>query len=168
MPRKAAAKPVEAPLKSWPADQVERWPLARIKPYPRNARLHSDEQVAQIAASMKKFGVTTPLLVDEDGVLIFGHGRRRAAELLGYKELPVSIARGWTEDEKKGYRIADNQLALTSEWDSRRANSAEMPRARNRARLCRRVRPALGSSDRQSGDAGGHRANYGAATGRTA
>jgi ParB-like nuclease domain len=117
MPRAATKKPADAPLKAWPADSVERWPIAKIKPYARNARLHSEDQVQQIAASMKKFGVTTPLLVDEDGVLIFGHGRRRAAEVLGYKELPVSIARGWSEDDKKAYRIADNQLGLTSEWD---------------------------------------------------
>lgn len=66
---------------------------------------------------MKRWGVTTPVLVDEDGVLIYGHGRRAAAELLGYAELPVAIARGWTEDEKRAYRLADNQTALLSTWD---------------------------------------------------
>lgn len=116
MPKSAAAAPVNG-LRPWPADKVDRWPLDQIKPYEHNARLHSDEQVAQIAESMKRFGVTTPLLVDEDGVLIFGHGRRRAAELLGYEEMPVSIARGWTEDEKRAYRLADNQIATNSEWD---------------------------------------------------
>lgn len=105
-------------LREWPADRVERWPLDQIKPYPRNARLHSEEQVAQIAASMKRFGVTSPVLVDEEGVLIYGHGRRAAAELLGLEALPVSIARGWSEDEKRGYRITDNQLALNAEWDT--------------------------------------------------
>lgn len=123
MPRKSKATSTSPPaavpaaLKPWPADSVERWPLAKIKEYERNARLHTDDQVEQIAESMKRFGVTTPVLVDEDGVLIFGHGRRRAAALLGYAELPVAIARGWTEDEKKAYRIADNQLGLNSEWD---------------------------------------------------
>ena len=107
----------EAQRRPWPADAVERWPLEKIKEYDKNARIHSDEQVAQIAASMRRFGVTTPVLVDEDGVLIYGHGRRRAAALLGLKELPVSVARGWTELEKRGYRIADNQLTLIGEWD---------------------------------------------------
>ncbi len=121
MPRKTAAAvkddtPVPA-LKAWPADAVKRLPLSEIKEYDKNARLHSDEQVKQIAASMERFGVTAPVLVDEDGVLIYGHGRRRAAELLGYTELPVSIARGWSEEEKKAYRIADNQLSLNSTWD---------------------------------------------------
>jgi ParB-like chromosome segregation protein Spo0J len=66
---------------------------------------------------MERFGVTAPVLVDEDGVLIYGHGRLRAAKLLGYTELPVSVARGWSEDEKKAYRLADNQLSLNSEWN---------------------------------------------------
>src|SRR4051794_22005077 len=104
-------------MRPWPADKVERWSLDRIKPYPRNARLHSEEQVEQIAASMRKFGVTAPVLVDEDGVLIFGHGRLRAAQKLGLAELPVSVAVGWPEDDKRAYRITDNQLALNSEWD---------------------------------------------------
>jgi DNA modification methylase len=104
-------------VRDWPADIVERWPLERIKEYPRNARIHTDQQVAQIAESIDKFGVTAPVLVDEDGVLIFGHGRRRAAELLGFTELPVSVAHGWTEEEKKAYRIADNQLGLNASWD---------------------------------------------------
>jgi hypothetical protein len=104
-------------MRPWPADKVERWSLDRIKPYPRNARLHSEEQVEQIAASMRKFGVTAPVLVDEDGVLIFGHGRLRAAQKLGLAELPVSVAAGWPEDDKRAYRITDNQLALNSEWD---------------------------------------------------
>lgn len=107
----------EQAMRPWPADKVERWSLDRIQPYPRNARLHSEEQVEQIAASMRKFGVTAPVLVDEEGVLIFGHGRLRAAQKLGLAELPVSVAVGWPEEDKRAYRITDNQLALNSEWD---------------------------------------------------
>ena len=103
--------------KPWPVDTIERWPLERIKPYPQNARLHSDQQVEQIAASMRRFGVTSPVLVDESGILIYGHGRLRAAQSIGLGELPVAVAKGWTEDEKKAYRIADNQIALKAEWD---------------------------------------------------
>jgi cytosine/adenosine deaminase-related metal-dependent hydrolase len=69
MPRKPTSKDGDAALRPWPADTVERWKLDRIKPYERNARLHSDEQVAQIAESMRRFGVTAPVLVDEEGVL---------------------------------------------------------------------------------------------------
>jgi hypothetical protein len=80
-------------------------------------RIHTPEQVKQIADSMERFGVTTPVLVDEDGELIFGHGRYRAAQELKLDYLPVSVAHGWTQDEKKAYRITDNQLALNSGWD---------------------------------------------------
>jgi len=95
--------------KRWPADTVEHWPIDRIKPYERNARLHSDSQISQIAASMERFGVAAPLLVDEKGIVIYGHGRLRAARQLGYSKLPVHVARGWTKEEKAAYRIADNQ-----------------------------------------------------------
>lgn len=104
-------------LRPWPADKIERWTLDRIKPYPHNPMQHSPEQVTQLAASMKRFGVTTPILVDEDGIIIYGHGRVLAAKQLGFDVLPVAVAEGWTEDEKKAYRIADNQLARISEWD---------------------------------------------------
>src|SRR5580692_2185686 len=67
---------------SWPADQVERWPIDRLIPYARNARTHSPEQVAQIAASIREFGFTIPVLVDEQGTLIAGHGRVLAAQQL--------------------------------------------------------------------------------------
>lgn len=105
------------PLREWAADKVERWPLEKIIPYERNARAHSDDQVRQLADSMRKFGVTTPVLVDEAGVLIYGHGRLAAARLAGFDSLPVAIAVGWSEEDKRAYRIADNQLALTSTWD---------------------------------------------------
>lgn len=110
-------KPKNSGLRDWPADNVERWPLEKIKPYPKNARTHSNEQIGLIADSIKKYGFTTPLLVDESGVLIFGHGRRAAAELLGLPDAPVSVARGWSEQDKNAYRIADNQIALRSGWD---------------------------------------------------
>jgi DNA modification methylase len=106
-----------APLRAWPATQVELWPLERIKPYPRNARVHTEDQVRQIAESMTRFGVTTPLLVDEEGVLLYGHGRLRAAQYNGYLELPVSVARDWPEMDKEAYRLWDNQSATLSRWD---------------------------------------------------
>lgn len=104
-------------LRAWPADSVERWALARIKPYANNPRTHSDAQIDQIAASMQRFGVTAPVLVDEKGEVIYGHGRLAAAQRLGLTSLPVSIARGWSPEEKRAYRIADNQLGLLSDWE---------------------------------------------------
>jgi hypothetical protein len=102
----------------WVADQVERWPVARLVPYARNARVHSKDHVGRIAASMKRWGVTMPILVDQAGEIIAGHGRVLAAQKLGYTELPVLVARGWSEEDRRAYRIADNRLAELSSWDS--------------------------------------------------
>jgi ParB-like chromosome segregation protein Spo0J len=87
-------------------------------PYARNARTHSDEQVAQIAASIKEWGWTTPILVDEGGQIIAGHGRVSAARTLGVKDAPVMVATGWTEAQKRAYVLADNKLALNAGWDN--------------------------------------------------
>jgi len=101
----------------WPADQVERWPIAKLIPYARNARTHSPEQVAQIAASIREFGFTVPVLVDEQGTLIAGHGRLLGAQQLGITDVPTMVARGWTPAQIQAYRLADNQLALNAGWD---------------------------------------------------
>src|SRR3954451_2822887 len=101
----------------WPADRVERWSLDRLVPYARNARTHSDAQVAQIAASVREWGWTVPVLVDESGMLIAGHGRVLAARKLGLSEIPVMVARGWSEAQKRAYVLADNKLALNASWD---------------------------------------------------
>lgn len=101
-----------------PADKVERWAVSRLIPYARNARTHSDAQVAQIAASIKEWGWTTPVLVDEQGGIIAGHGRTMAAQLLGMADVPVIVASGWSEAKKRAYVIADNKLALNAGWDN--------------------------------------------------
>src|SRR3954468_1318889 len=104
-------------MTAWPADKVERWPVERLIPYARNARTHSPAQVDQIAASIKEWGWTNPVLVGEDNTLIAGHGRVLAARKLRIPEVPVMIAAGWTEAQKKAYAIADNKLALNAGWD---------------------------------------------------
>lgn len=86
-------------------------------PYVNNSRTHSDEQVAQVAASIKEFGFTNPILIDEDDSIIAGHGRLMAAKKLSLDEVPTIILAGLTEAQKKAYVIADNQLALNSGWD---------------------------------------------------
>lgn len=103
--------------KSWPATVIERRTLESLIPYARNARTHSDEQVAQIAASIKEWGWTNPVLIDEEGGVIAGHGRLMAARKLGIAEIPCIVARGWTDAQKKAYVLADNQLALNAGWD---------------------------------------------------
>ncbi len=101
----------------WPAQSSELWPIEKITPYVRNPRTHSDEQVAQIAASIREWGWTNPILVDEGGALIAGHGRLIAARKLGLTQIPTMIAKGWSEAQKRAYVIADNKLALNAGWD---------------------------------------------------
>jgi hypothetical protein len=100
------------------AESIERWPLDRILEAPRNPRTHTAAQVDELAASMQEFGWTIPLLVDERGELIAGHGRLRAARQLGMEDAPVIVARGWSDAQKRAYRIADNKLALNAGWDA--------------------------------------------------
>jgi ParB-like chromosome segregation protein Spo0J len=104
--------------KSNPADNVEKWAIERLTPYARNSRTHSDEQVAQLAASIREWGWTTPVLVDEDGGIIAGHGRVLAARQLGMVEVPVVVARGWSDAKRRAYVIADNKLAENAGWNS--------------------------------------------------
>jgi ParB-like chromosome segregation protein Spo0J len=101
-----------------PADKVEQWDINKLVPYARNSRTHSDEQVAQIAASIKEWGFTTAVLVDEQGGIIAGHGRTLAAQRLKMKEVPVMVAAGWSDAKKRAYIIADNKLALNAGWNN--------------------------------------------------
>ena len=87
-------------MKDWPADKIERRKVDDLIPYARNARTHSDEQVAQLAASIKEWGWTTPVLIDEDGEIIAGHGRVMAARKLGIEDVPTMTATGWTKAQK--------------------------------------------------------------------
>lgn len=102
----------------WPAFNVERKETTKLVPYARNSRTHSDEQVAQIAASIKEWGFTTPILIDENNGIIAGHGRLMAAQRLGITEVPCIVATDWTEAQKRAYVIADNKLALNAGWDN--------------------------------------------------
>jgi len=88
-----------------------------IIPYAMNSRTHSDEQVNQVAASIKEFGFTNPILVDEFNVIIAGHGRLFAAKKLGLNQVPTITLKGLTEAQRKAYVIADNKLALNAGWD---------------------------------------------------
>jgi len=102
---------------AWPADKIERRKVDDFVPYARNARTHSNEQVMQIAASIKEWGWTNPILVDEEGGIIAGHGRVLAALKLGIEDVPAMVATGWTDAQKRAYILADNQLALNAGWD---------------------------------------------------
>jgi ParB-like chromosome segregation protein Spo0J len=100
-----------------PGFQVEKRSLDKLVPYARNSRTHSDAQVAQVAASIREWGFTSPVLIDEHDTILAGHGRTMAAKKLGWSEVPVIVARGWTEAQKRAYVIADNKLALNAGWD---------------------------------------------------
>lgn len=91
--------------------------VKELVPYARNSRTHSDEQVAQIMASIKEFGFTNPVLTDGENGIIAGHGRVMAAQRLGLEEVPTIELSHLTEAQKKAYIIADNKLALNSGWD---------------------------------------------------
>lgn len=98
-------------------DRIERRATVALVPYARNSRTHSDEQIGQLAASMREWGFTNPVLVDEGGGIIAGHGRVLAAQQLRLPEVPVIVAAGWSEAQKRAYVIADNKLALNAGWD---------------------------------------------------
>ena len=97
--------------------KIEILPAADLVPYARNSRTHDDAQVAQIAASIKEFGFTNPILIDEDGGIIAGHGRLSAARKLGIDEVPCLRLGHLTDAQKRAYVIADNRLALNAGWD---------------------------------------------------
>jgi DNA modification methylase len=100
------------------AKQIKMVSIELLIPYAKNARTHSDEQVAQIAGSIKEFGFNNPVLVDADNSVIAGHGRLMAARKLGYKEVPVVKLEHLTESQRKAYILADNRIALNSGWDT--------------------------------------------------
>ena len=97
--------------------QIEQRKVSELIPYANNSRTHSDAQVAQIAASIKEFGWTNPILIDGENGIIAGHGRLLAARKLGYDEVPTIELSTLTETQKKAYVIADNKLALNAGWD---------------------------------------------------
>jgi DNA modification methylase len=111
------------PSRPWPADRVERWPIERLIPYANNPRLHSEADLDKIGAAILNWGWTMPVLADEEGVLLAGHARVLAAAKLGLESIPVIVARGWSEEEKRAYRLADNQLAARASWDPEQLRS---------------------------------------------
>jgi DNA modification methylase len=104
-------------MSSWLADKIEPWPTTRLIPYARNARTHSQEQVAQIAASIVEFGFTNPILAGSDGVIVAGHGRLAAAQKLGLATVPVVVLDHLTPTQRQALIIADNRIAENAGWD---------------------------------------------------
>ncbi|EEQ3937598.1 ParB N-terminal domain-containing protein [Escherichia coli] len=96
---------------------MEYLPVGKLLRYAKNSRTHSDEQVEQLVNSIREFGFTNPVLIDEKNELIAGHGRLAAAEILEMDKVPAIRLSNLSEKQKKAYRIADNKLALNAGWD---------------------------------------------------
>jgi len=101
----------------WPATEVEMRITDELQPYENNPRVHDGAQIERLMGSIKRWGFTMPLLVDETGKLIAGHARLEASKRLALPRVPVMVARGWSDEQRRAYVIADNQLALLSTWD---------------------------------------------------
>src|SRR5215208_1212073 len=103
--------------------------IDQIKTNPHTARTHSNKQIAQIADSVRAFGFTTPILIDENGVLLAGHGRLEAAKLLGWKTVPAVIVAGLSDAKKRALALADNKIAQNAGWDREQLTSelADLP-----------------------------------------
>lgn len=103
--------------RSWLAEKIEPWPTDKLIPYARNARQHSDAQVAQIAASIAEFGFTNPILAGSDGVIVAGHGRLAAAQKLGLVTVPVVVLDHLSATQRRALVLADNRIAENASWD---------------------------------------------------
>jgi len=97
--------------------QIEQIPLKELTPYTRNSRTHSEEQITQVVASIVEYGWTNPVLIDDSGMIIAGHGRTMAAARLKMTEVPCIRLSNLSENQKRAYIIADNQIALNAGWD---------------------------------------------------
>jgi len=102
---------------SIPSRQIETLPIGALTPWAKNARTHSKKQIKQIAASIDEFGFTNPVLIDDENVLLAGHGRVEAAKTLGIEDIPCVRLSGLSDAQKRGYVLADNKLALNAGWD---------------------------------------------------
>lgn len=104
-------------MQSWLADKVEHWTVEKLIPYNKNARTHSDRQVDQIAASIREFGFTSPILAGGDNVIVAGHGRLMAARKLGMETVPVVVLDHLTPQQRRALALADNKIAENAGWD---------------------------------------------------
>jgi hypothetical protein len=135
--RAHASPPVEIDI------QIERWPIERLIPRANNPRTHSREQIALIAASMREWGWTNPILVGADDDIIAGHARLLAAEKLGMKEVPVIVLRHLSPVQRRALVIADNQLAIAGAGSLLRNDSITWSVATAKCVAPSRIMPSL-------------------------
>lgn len=101
------------------AERIEIWEIGRLRPYDRNPRTHSPEQIQRLSALIVEYGFTQPILVDDAAGIVAGHGRLAAARNLSMPEVPVIVLTGLSEEQKQAYVIADNKIAMDAGWDDR-------------------------------------------------
>src|SRR5436189_1908155 len=104
-------------MTSFISTTIQHWPVEQLTPYAQTARIHSDEQIEQIARSIREFGFTNPILVDTGAGILAGHARLLAARRVGLSQVPVIVLDHLTETQKRAYILADNKLALNAGWD---------------------------------------------------
>lgn len=97
--------------------KIEEKSVKELIPYANNARTHSDEQITRLCSSIREYGFTTPIIIDEENNVLAGHGRLEAVKRLGWEKVPCAVLEGLTKAQKKAYIIADNKLALDADWD---------------------------------------------------
>lgn len=102
---------------NWAAKEIVMIAESDLIPFDRNPRIHSDAQITAIKKSIQEWGWTAPVVIDESNMVIAGHGRLLAAQDLGIQDIPCIVARGWTEEQKQAYVIADNKIYEKGEWD---------------------------------------------------
>ncbi len=134
--------------------ELEQIPPDRLRAWPSNARTHSRKQLRQIADSIRTFGFTNPVLIDESGSILAGHGRVEAAKMLGCEYVPCRRIETMTLTQKRAYVVADNKLALNAGWDEEiladRASGAARDRAGVRDRRDRLLDPRDRQPDRRA------------------
>ena len=104
-------------MAKWSADKIVKRKLLDLIPYERNSKIHPDSQIDQLVKSIEEWGFTIPILIDENNNVISGHGRLFAADRLELKSVPCIVAKGWTDEQRRAYVIADNKLAEKSIWN---------------------------------------------------
>ena len=104
-------------MPEWPANKIIKRKVSELSASANNSRTHSEAQVSKLAAAIEEWGWTVPVVIDEDGIIIAGHGRLMAAESLGLSEVPCVVAKGWSDAKKRAYLITDNKIAELSSWD---------------------------------------------------
>ena len=104
-------------MANWSAEKIQQKSVDSLIPYDRNPNIHPDSQIDQLANAVREWGWTVPILIDENDMVLAGHGRLFAAKKLDMETVPCIVAEGWSQEQKKAYVIADNKLSESSQWD---------------------------------------------------